>query len=172
MDAVSPKVPYWLQSSSMYYSPLAWWTTRARPQMSKTRPLLCLAPFLGLAIGFVMTPLISEVFTPDSWRGDWRETLLPRGLGLNLSLFLWTLFVVVARKMKLHCGGTVQMTDEDWVPHYVYLVCFGALCFLAFGFFATGQLTNFLLSLALGISLIVGIVAWGSPLELFKKTRL
>jgi len=140
--------------------------------MSDSKPLACLAPFLGLAIGIAAAPLFAVWLMPDVWRDGWQEEWLPRGAGLSLALFLWTLFVVVARRKKLHCGGTVDMEDEDWVSHYGYLVTFLSIYFGTMAFFILGVLSGFLLCLAISLVVIVGTVGWGSPWQLIKKVRL
>ena len=127
------------------------------------RPIDCLAPIIGVIVGFGLGVLVAKS-VPSQWQSGELAFWAPRLLGLVASVYFWGIGTL-ARGNRLYCGGLMRMSDSDKTRYWIG----GTIAFFAYTglmlTYANAHLLGYLVLMFLLLAAFVGEVGWGRPLH-------
>src|SRR5258706_10654751 len=137
-------------------------------QPSSTQIWKCFGPLIGIFLGFMMGWVLYFISPDSSLDQMTANDVAARTFSLLFSLYGWGLFIVIAQRKKLHCGGTQDLKDGEDPRLGVF--CAVSVFFLVVAALLVGSahFTVYAVVFVLSLGSLAGEIGWGDPWHFIK----
>ena len=124
---------------------------------------LCLAPIIGIFIGFLLGWIVHYTMPTNHGQPDELIDLASRLFVLMFSLFGWAAGLVAQQK-KIYCAGSHPADDVSNLKNYLCIVGAAAILIVAAAFLRNGSMIPYFTMTASFLAIFWGEVKYETPL--------